>query len=212
MPHPNTEPFEQLLRYEDVQAARVVNHGRKRKQNRRDYEPTHRSVQDGPQGPACDYAPELTEFAHPKDSMSVVTFLQSFVDDRIQQTKGYRLVISLSITVLFLIFGAAYGKFESLGVNGFARADVIKSKIEAATNPIEEEIAKQTALLNSVATQLTESLAAGTASEIRLNLSKLCSEPSGAERERLNKEIDRLQDRYFTLKLFRYLPPPCSQL
>jgi gas vesicle protein len=212
MARTDTEPYEQLLSNPDVEVSCPSGKDHERNKQRRYQDKVHPAYDDRPQRPVCDYAEEPSELSHPEDSMSVKDFVLSFVSDRIRETKGYRLVISLSITALFLIVSAAYGRFEDFGVTGFARADVIKSKIESATQPLERKINQQTTLLTEISKQLTDQLAAGTASEIRLSLSKLCSEMNRDERERLNKEIDRLQSQYFNYKLMRYEPPPCAQL
>lgn len=214
MPRNDTEPYEQLLTKEEVELARKVRECGQRYKERRDDHATRDSMDNRPERPARDYAPELTEFSHREDSMPIVRFLLSFISDSVEQTKGYRLTISLAISVLILLTIASYGGFERFGVTGFARADVIKSKIEDATKPLEREIAKQTQLLNEVAKQLTNRLASDTATQIRSKLERLCAEPKPpkSDRDQLNHDIAELQDQYFDLKLSPYVPPPCSQL
>jgi hypothetical protein len=214
MPRHDTEPYERLISEEEVELARPAGKDHQRNKQRGYQQKPPEPAHDWPKGPACDFAEETPDLAHPGDSMSLVQFMKSFVSDRVPVTQGYRLTMTTAVTILFLIAGAAYGVYERFGVSGFARSDVIKSKIEAATKPLEQELVKQTALLNSVAAQLTNQLASSTATQIRSKLERLCAEPkpSKADRDQLNQDIADLQDEYFDLKLMPYTPPPCSQL
>lgn len=216
----NTEPYEQLISEEEVQAARQSRKDHERNQQQRNQNRPPKAAQDRPNGPACDYAEDPSDSPHLEDSMSpLLRFLLSFVSDRVPMTRGYRITMTGFVTGLCLAMGASYGAFERFGVTGFARADVLKSKIEGATHPLEEKINKQTRLLEAFSGQLTDQLASGTATEIREKTIKRCLEKSRSERDRLNGDIDRLQDRYFSYKqkyyeyrLTRYEDQECAEL
>lgn len=171
------------------------------------------SLKRRPEGPTGNLAPELPDSSH-ENSMPnrFFDFLIPPVDDTPENIRRYRIAQSLSVIVLFLICAAGYGAFERVGISGFARADTIRSKIQEATQPLEAQISKQTAVLDKVSQRLVEQLAAGTAAEIRTQTAKRCIEKSSDERERINREIDRLQTQYAEFKGSGYLAPSCGDL
>lgn len=168
------------------------------------------SVNCGPEGPARDFAPEFSETSSSHESsMSFFSFLIPPLHDRPENIRRHRIAITLSVMTLFLGLAAAYGFFEKFGISGFARAD----SITKATKPLETQITEQTQLLDKVSRQLIEQLAAGTASEIRAKTAKRCLETNPSERDRLIREIDKLQDQYKEYKGgARYDAPSCAEL
>lgn len=205
-----TDPLYQQLMGDDesIQPNRSGKDKRKRHEKKPHRKPPYGGVDSGPEGPASDYAPELSQSSHEETSMSLLNLLIPPVHDSAENIRRHRIVVSLSVVVLFLALGASYGVFERFGVSGFARAD----SIQKATQPLEQQISKQTTLLDKVSAKLTAQLAASTASEIRVAAAKRCLERSSDVRNRISGEIDTLQDQYREYKGFNYPVPGCAEL
>lgn len=214
MPLNDTQPFEQLISEEEVNADRRLRQKHKRSKKKAKEYPVQDAAYYGPEGPGSHYAEDTSDSPHLESSMSpLMRYLLAFVSDSAEATRGYRLTVTGLIAGAYLIFAAAYGAFERFGVNGFARADILQSKIEDATLPLASKIAKQTDILDRLSYQVTEQLASGTASEIRAKIAKRCMEPpNSSERARLNDEVYRLQQQYRTYKPEYYREPQCSEL
>lgn len=214
MPH-DTEPYEQLFSEEESkELARQSSEKHQRHKKRRYKHRPPNTREQGPQGPAVDFAEDPSDASQREDSsMSLFTFLIPPLNPRPETIRRYRIAVSISITVCFILLAAGWGVFERFGWAGFARADVIKSKIEESTQPLTEKINAQIILFGKLSGQVTEQLASATASEIRAKIAKRCFEsPNSVERERLNNEIWRLQQQYLSYKPAYYPEPQCSEL
>lgn len=114
---------------------------------------------------------------------------------------GWRLILGLHILY-------ACGWLATFGFAGFARADsldkMVDRKIEAATKPLAEKVGAQSAILQGISQRFTDQVANSTASEIRYLIGKRCKEVDSAERDRLQREIDRKQAEFYELKKHRY--------
>jgi len=114
----------------------------------------------------------------------------------------YRQNVTYSLLGIF-VFGA-----WSLSPWGFARANDVDQHVQKALEPIQTEIAtikdaqtrqgkqldEQNKILTRLSDQLSEQLIASTASQIRILIGKRCKEPPGSgERERINRELEKLQ-------------------
>lgn len=207
----DTEPYEQLINEEEVEAAHKVREARQRKDKREYQHRPHRSMQEGPERPARNFAADSPDYSFDsshEQPMSIIDFLIPPIHATPEHIRRYRMAVSITITFVLFALGAAWGLFEKIGISGFARAD----RIEAVAKPLELKINNQTAVLETVSRQLTDQLAAGTAAEIRSNTAKRCLETSREERERINREIERLQNQYWDFKKFRYTAPLCAEL
>lgn len=110
---------------------------------------------------------------------------------------GWRVAIALA---LFW----AYGLFDFLGLGGgFAKAEDIKAKIDAATQPLKQSLDQLTA-------QVLQSLAEAKAAEIRALTYKQCIAPSG-EKAQFQTEIDRKQEEYLVIRK-QYYQIRCDQV
>lgn len=113
---------------------------------------------------------------------------------------------NVSITLGFMVAFC----FWSLTKYGFALADDVQGRVEKAVEPLRVEIAtikkvqaeqsKQQAetkdILKRLSDQITDQLVASTGSQIRLLTGKRCKERDPTERERINREIEKLQLTY----------------
>lgn len=111
---------------------------------------------------------------------------------------------------LLLMFHVAWacGLFSFIGLQGFLQASDMDNEVK----PIKQELVQQRLFLEQMSKALTDSLAAGVASDIRVKIARRCKEKDRLERERLNKEIDKLQDQYVEYKTIRYPEPNCDEL
>jgi len=134
----------------------------------------------------------------------VIDFLRPPLDadPKKQHRWQTNVAISLGAVGLFL--------FWSLTKYGFALASDVQQKVEKAVEPLRTEIAtikevqaeqsKQQAetkvILQRLSDQITDQLISSTGSQIRLLTGKRCKEFDAAERERINREIEKLQLTY----------------
>jgi hypothetical protein len=124
---------------------------------------------------------------------------------RFLMTAGWRAVLVFSVA-----WGFGMLTWSGAG-SGFARAADVDKKIAEAIEPIAKEQREQRTVLNTVSRKLTEQLANSVASEIRYLYAKRCPEQNPAERERLQREIERKQTEYVELKNERY-PYSCGDV
>jgi hypothetical protein len=103
-----------------------------------------------------------------------------------------------------LLWGFGWLAFFGLG-GGFARADDVKLKISEATQPLKKSVEELTNLVN-------RSLAEAKAAEIRALVYKRCKTADYGDKESINKEIDRKQDEYRSLRVVTYQEPRCDQV
>lgn len=101
---------------------------------------------------------------------------------------------------LYTFFG-----WQLLGVTRPVRADEVDKKIETAIAPVVKEQKEQRTVLETLSRQVNDQLANSVASEIRYFVGRKCTEQNGTERDRLQREIDRKQAEYVTLRNERYV-------
>ena len=113
----------------------------------------------------------------------------------------YRLAILIGI-------GAGWGWFASVGVPRFAQA----SELEKTQSSIVQTLDKQAKKHDAAMMLLNQTLASNIASQIRQQALKRCKASSSGAREEHNREIDRLQDEFFTHSGKMYEIPSCENL
>lgn len=99
-----------------------------------------------------------------------------------------------------------------MGVSGVVRADELSKKVDSVVVPLQQQIAQQTLVLSALTKQIGDQLSASVASEIRAQTAKRCTAKTSVERERVNGEIDKLQEQYYAHKNKYYITPSCDQL
>lgn len=145
MPHPNTEPFEQLLSEEEVEATKRK---RQRHQRGKRYE-QDRSEQTSshsrPEGPFRDFAEPVPYPSHGNSMLkTALDFLIPPKDARPEDVRRWRIAIGLSSFVFFFHIATACGLMGSLGLSGFALAsDVNEIKVELLEQRIFEARVRQ---------------------------------------------------------------------
>lgn len=134
----------------------------------------------------------------------VIDFLRPPLDadPKKQHRWQTNVAISLGATAVFV--------FWSMTKYGFALAGDVQEKVQLAVEPLRAEIAtikqvqeeqskQQTEtkiILQRLSEQITDQLITSTGSQIRLLTGKRCKELDSNERERINREIDKLQLTY----------------
>lgn len=111
---------------------------------------------------------------------------------------GWRSAIAIHIA-------CSYGLLQTFGLSGFALASDVESKVSAAVKPLEQKVDQ---LSQIITRQLLES----TAAQIRDAERRKCRATSDGERDRLQNEIDRLQDDYNRMRGSAYPVPDCRGL
>lgn len=146
MSHFDTEPFEQLIGEEEVDAARKVGQGRHGKYQKERYRTDRDAPNGGPEGPARDYAPEFPESSHEGVSMlrTAFDFLIPPADDSPENIRRWRIALGLAVLILFGHVTLACGWLQPIGLSGFAYAsDVKEIKITMIEQQIFESRVKQ---------------------------------------------------------------------
>lgn len=116
---------------------------------------------------------------------------------------------NVAITLLLLVGAVSFG----YGPKGFASDSEVDKKIAKAVEPIARKQDEHGRKLDDVARLVSDSLAKGVASEIRLIVAKRCAGGiDAAERERLAAQLDAKQEEFFAYKGYRYPPPTCDEL
>jgi septal ring factor EnvC (AmiA/AmiB activator) len=114
-----------------------------------------------------------------------------------------------SNVAMILIAGFLYCAWSLTGW-GFARASDINEHVQKTIEPLKTEITeikqaqvkqgeqlrRTEQILTRLSAQLTDQLITSNGSQIRLLIGKRCKEPDAAERERMNREIEKLQLAY----------------
>lgn len=119
------------------------------------------------------------------------------------QVKG-AIVVSWRAWLILLSLYVFWG-WQVLGITRPVRADEVDQKIATAIAPVVQEQKEQRLVLETLSRQLNEQLANGVASEIRYLVGRKCGEQNSDERDRLQREIDRKQGEYVTLRKERYM-------
>lgn len=141
-------------------------------------------------------------------------------DDSDAEHKKYRLRMARWSTKVAVVMGVfVVAGAWALSPIGFARAADVKAQIDKALEPIQQQQANLASQLAEVkATQardsrrLAVSLSNGVASEIRSLRLKICKGLPTEDRDRLWREIGRLQDEYSELRGAPYNVPSCGEL
>lgn len=125
----------------------------------------------------------------------------------------WRWNVCLSLLVLFIFAGLAMSPW------GFLRAEEAERRAASLSVTVDQKIAglqteqkKQGAAIDRVSQLLIEQLATAKAAQIRLVISKRCKTTGFVERDELQREIERLQEEYMSLKSVKYDAPSCSEL
>lgn len=111
---------------------------------------------------------------------------------------GWRATIAIHVL-------CSYGLLQTFGLSGFALASDVETKVSAAVKPLEQKVDQ---LSQIITRQLLES----TAAQIRDAERRKCRATGDAERDRLQSEIDRLQDDYHRMRGSAYSVPDCRGL
>lgn len=121
-----------------------------------------------------------------------------------QRIWEWKVSLMLGAGAVVLIYGAVK----------VAWAGDVDKKIADALKPVVEAQAAQGAKIDRVTEMLSAQLASATATQIRLTISKRCKTTGAAEREELNRELDRLQNEYvlYSKNGERYRQPACEEL
>ncbi len=121
---------------------------------------------------------------------------------------GFRIVVSCSLLW-------AFGMFAPVGLNGFARADEIDSKIQSAVEPVRAQLGQittQLAMQDEVLKSIRIDQLAQKLRELKLT-GCIAGGADSAVRERLEQEIERTQREYRALAGERYpLPERCPEI
>lgn len=124
--------FRRLVHEEVIKAARERKKSPRNDQNQLSNE---KSSQDGPKGPFCDYAEEVPESSHPKDS-----FMQRLFNILLSPDP-WRLTVGLLMIFLYLCIGAGAGWIDIPGLPAYASELAVKDlRVDAIEKDIPEAV------------------------------------------------------------------------
>ncbi len=140
---------------------------------------------------------------------AILSFFSAADSDNPKTVRAWRLTVSTAISLFVFFVVWAFGAFTKIGIDGFAFADEIDTKITIALQPVNKQLGVQDGYLKRLVKR-------GIRVDIHEKCQEWCDETDQRKRQRIRGDLEDLQEQYETITAApgipgkRYPEPDCD--